>query len=513
MNTAKKILTLAKLISIIEQLKKEGKIICHCHGVFDVLHIGHHRHFKMAKEIGDVLVVTLSPDRFVDKGNGRPIFSQELRLEQIADLEFVDFVALNETPTAVEIILQIKPNFFCKGEEFAGGKDDVAKIGAIQKEKDAVESVGGKIYYTPTGMSNVSSTKIANAHLGIFSKQQKDFLEQLKKNFNLQQILNFFEDFKKLKVLLVGESIFDKYVYVMPLGKSPKDNNLSVNPIREELFGGGIISCANMIANLCENVSMMSAIGDNDLDKAWLQKQLNTNIHYLLFSDSKDTAIKRSRFLDVSYEHKLFETIDLPEQKNISEKVEQKILECLCQILEQYDLVIAMDYGYNLMTDKIRALLMEKSKFLSISAETNPYNIGFNLLTSKYQQANFVCLGEQEIRLTTHDMNSNMPVVIEKLLANINCKQLVVTLGHKGLIACDRNKLIEIPAFSKKVLDTTGADDVCFSVSALCAKINTPAIITGFIGNIAGALAVEIMGSHKNIPALSIRKSIKTLMQ
>ncbi len=76
----------------------------HCHGVFDLLHIGHIRHFEQAARIGDVLVVTVTPDRYVDKGPHRPAFTETLRAEAIGSLSCVDYVAINRWPTAEDTL-------------------------------------------------------------------------------------------------------------------------------------------------------------------------------------------------------------------------------------------------------------------------------------------------------------------------------------------------------------------------------------------------------------------------
>ena len=87
-----KIKTLEELEKITAKLKKEGKKIVLCHGVFDLLHIGHIKHFEEAKSFGDVLIVTITPDEFVKKGPNRPAFTTSLRLEALASLESVDYV-------------------------------------------------------------------------------------------------------------------------------------------------------------------------------------------------------------------------------------------------------------------------------------------------------------------------------------------------------------------------------------------------------------------------------------
>ena len=81
-----KIKTLAELEDICRTLRAEGKRIVQCHGVFDLMHPGHVRHFEAARAQGDVLVVTVTPDRFVNKGPGRPVFNERLRSESVAAL-------------------------------------------------------------------------------------------------------------------------------------------------------------------------------------------------------------------------------------------------------------------------------------------------------------------------------------------------------------------------------------------------------------------------------------------
>jgi len=133
------------LAIIVAQLKAQGKKIVHCHGCFDLMHPGHIKYFQAAKEMGDVLVVTVTPDQFVDKGPGRPVFNQTLRVESIAALECVDYVAINKWSTAEETLRLLKPDFYVKGQEFQNLED---KTGKIQKENDVVSQIGAKLAFT-----------------------------------------------------------------------------------------------------------------------------------------------------------------------------------------------------------------------------------------------------------------------------------------------------------------------------------------------------------------------------
>src|ERR1700749_4743089 len=115
MDTSTKIKRLKDLATTTAALKQGGKKIVHCHGVFDLLHIGHIKHLEAARKLGGTLVVTLTPARFVSKGPQRPAFLETLRAEALASLACVDFVAINEWPTAVEAIKLLRPDFYVQG--------------------------------------------------------------------------------------------------------------------------------------------------------------------------------------------------------------------------------------------------------------------------------------------------------------------------------------------------------------------------------------------------------------
>jgi len=140
-----KILLFEKLAERIRVLKSQGKIIVHCHGCFDLMHPGHIKYFQASKQMGDILVVTLTPDKYVDKGPERPVFDETLRAESIAALECVDYVAINQWPTAVETMRLLKPHFYVKGQEFENLED---KTGKLQKEYAVVQEIGAEIRFT-----------------------------------------------------------------------------------------------------------------------------------------------------------------------------------------------------------------------------------------------------------------------------------------------------------------------------------------------------------------------------
>ncbi len=141
-----KVLSLEQLALTVQEAQKRHLRVGMCHGVFDILHVGHLRHFEAAKALADVLVVTVTPDIFVNKGPNRPVYTEELRAELVAGLWAVDWVAINRWDSAVETIRLIRPDIFAKGEEYETRAQAVNPN--FYAEAIAVKEVGGQVAFT-----------------------------------------------------------------------------------------------------------------------------------------------------------------------------------------------------------------------------------------------------------------------------------------------------------------------------------------------------------------------------
>ncbi len=144
-----------------------GRRVVLCHGCFDLLHVGHVRYLDAARQLGDVLIVTVTPDRFVGKGLGRPAFPENQRAELLTALRSVDGVAINRWPTAVELLQLLQPDVYAKGIEYA--QDANNPDSPVGRERAAVEAHGGQLALIDT--EKFSSTAIlkqlhANESLG-----------------------------------------------------------------------------------------------------------------------------------------------------------------------------------------------------------------------------------------------------------------------------------------------------------------------------------------------------------
>ena len=202
----KKIIKPKELIKKISELKIKNKKIVQCHGVFDILHLGHIKHFLEAKKNGDILIVTVTSDKFVNKGLNRPVFKQNYRMELLAELECVDFVSLSDHKSAIEVLKIIKPDFYIKGQDYKNLKKD--KTGNIILERKIVERNGGKIIYT--NEETFSSSTIINNNFS-FNEEQKKYLSLISKKYSIDTIYKIFKKIDNLKVLVIGETIIDQY--------------------------------------------------------------------------------------------------------------------------------------------------------------------------------------------------------------------------------------------------------------------------------------------------------------
>jgi len=142
---SEKILSVDDLAARLRRLREmSSPVVVHCHGCFDLMHIGHIKHLQAAKRLGDTLVVTVTPDEHVAKGPGRPVFSEGLRAEALAALACVDFVAVAREPTAVEAIRLLRPDYYVKGQEF----EHRAPPPRLAAEMAALGEVGGAMRFT-----------------------------------------------------------------------------------------------------------------------------------------------------------------------------------------------------------------------------------------------------------------------------------------------------------------------------------------------------------------------------
>lgn len=506
MNTQKKICSIENIAKILET--RNGKKVVYCHGVFDLLHIGHLRHFKQAKNHGDILVVTLTPDRWVDKGPMRPAFPEQLRAEALASLSCIDYVAINNWPTAENSLKLLKPDYYAKGAEFEEAEND--RTGKIKTEIDVVKEIGATFVTTKDII--FSSSNLINKYFSVLPDETQEYIDLFRSRWSISDVLKVLDEMSKLKVLVLGETILDEYVYCDMLGTSSKDPVLAVKEKDREMFAGGTLAIANHLAELTDHVDVVTILGEDESYESFIREHLNQSITpHFFYRENSSTLIKR-RFIDSYTLNKLFEIYVMDDSTDKC-CVDEKLQAFLLERLLDYDLVLVGDYGHGAINQKTADILSEKSPYLAVNSQANAGNRGFHSF-SRYKKADYICIAEHEIRLELRQAdgpyNSKLPGIGRRM----GCEKFAVTTGKKGCTLWREDEgLTKIPALAAKVVDRVGAGDAFLSVTALAAKLNAPNEVIGFIGNISGALAVNIVGNKESVDKKSIMKAITAVLK
>jgi len=243
---------------IINSKKKNKLKIGLCHGVFDVVHPGHINHFLFCKTKCDFLVVSVTSDKFVMKGPHRPIFTLQKRMEFLNSIKFIDLIIPSNYLNATYNIDLIKPQFYFKGQEYNFKKISIDKN--LVKEINSLKKNRGKIIFSDGFKS--SSSMIVNNYSLNQSNDQSNFLNAIKKKYNLEKFNYYISLLQKISPTVVGELIIDDYVFCEAIGKSGKEPVLVIKELNNEKIIGGAAAIANNLSSFCTKVNLLTYIGE-----------------------------------------------------------------------------------------------------------------------------------------------------------------------------------------------------------------------------------------------------------
>jgi len=501
-----KIISLEDLGKKCKDWKKKGKKIVLSYGCFDLLHPGHIRHLKAAKKYGDILIVTIMPDKFVNKGPGRPIFNEYLRAESVASLASVDYVALNKWNTIVKTMELLKPDFYVKGKEYSDSAEDFTST--IILEGDAVRKIGGELRFTDE--ITFSSSSIINERFDVLSKDAKDYIKKLKTNFGSKDIINALKDLNDINVLIVGDVILDEYVFCKAMGKPEKAAIVSTKFLYNEIYAGGSLAVANHIAGFAKSVHLVSCLGGDNREK-YIKKNLRENIQTKFFYRKYAPTTTKTRYIEKSEKSKLFEVSRINDEF-LDKDSEDSLVKYLQDTIPNYDMVLITDFGHGLISPKIRDVILKESKFTAVNAQTNSINFGFNLIT-KYKNVDYISIDERELRLPYREKFGEIAPLITRVAKDTQCNQINITLGGAGSIYYQNGKTHFVPIFSVNVVDSVGAGDAVLAITSMLARKNISPLLLPFIGNAVGALAVKTMGNKEPIDPVDLFTFVKYIMK
>lgn len=492
-----------------EMLALDKKIVL-CHGVFDLVHPGHIIHFEEAKKMGDILVVSVTSSKYVRKGPGRPYFDDEMRLKFLAEISCIDYVILSEGYTVDDIIEIVKPDLYVKGEEYMCPEDDIT--GKISAEVELVRRYGGNIAYTSGQV--FSSTRLINQALPALSPEVKEFMYRFHEKYGMKDIKEYVEKMQNLKVLVVGDSIIDEYVFCNVQGLMSKDMGYSAHYKYAEQYLGGALAVARHLASFSENVTLMSIVGTEKYVHSKILDELSDRMRIdLTYSNIFETIVKR-RYVSLNEKReeidKIFAINNLPIPMCIDNESLEKFKNKLLEKVKSYDVVVLCDFGHGLIDHDVIEILQEKAKFLALNCQTNSSNYGKNLIT-KYKRADVFALDQKELGLAFSNYEQSERELLLRLSQHFHSHGWL-TQGSKGATSVENKILKECPAFVLKVKDTIGAGDAFFSLASFSVAAGSPVEIGTFMGNIAGALASNIIGNKEGIEKINVLKYASTLL-
>jgi cytidyltransferase-like protein len=499
-----KILPMARAAALFRDLRRQGRRLVQCHGTFDLVHPGHVIHFEEAKKLGDVLIVTLTAASHVNKGPGRPFFNDALRAKALAALEAVDHVVVVPHAAAVEAIELVRPHVYCKGLEYQDAANDVT--GNIRDDVATVEKLGGKVRYV--GSVVFSSTRLLNNYFEAQEPEVKEFCHRLARRFDPAALRREVDAFARLRVLVVGEVIFDRYSTVDVQGLTSKNRILSARLLGEETHGGGALAVVRHLREFTAHVRLATVTGS----EPWLRKSLQPYRKNLAghVAVKDGVTIVKQRFVEPKAEgkelSKLF-SLNLISNEPLDRVTERRFLAKLRRLVRWADVVLVMDFGHGLLTRPIRQLLEAKAKFLAVNCQTNSNNYGFNIINRRYHRADSFSLDQAEITLAVGRRRFDFEKELGNLRRHLRSRYAWLTRGGRETIGLTPRSTCHCAPFERNVVDTVGAGDAFCAVATLAAARGLPIEEATFLGQLAGAQAVRVPGNAEPVRKSTLLKS------
>ncbi|NLF67510.1 MAG: adenylyltransferase/cytidyltransferase family protein [Candidatus Anammoximicrobium sp.] len=500
-----KIASLEELAKLLEKYRRRSQVIVQCHGVFDLLHIGHIRYLQAARQLGDVLVVTVTADEFVNKGPHRPVFEERLRAQALAALDCVDHVSIHDCPTATEALRRLRPDVYVKGAEY---RDD--KTPELLAEEAEAAALGIRVEFIEEIRS--SSSFLINNYLSPFTDKADQYLLKFRRGHTAKDVLGGLAQARDLRVLVVGEAILDEYVTCSTLGQATKSPNVVGRFLAQERYLGGALAVANHLAGFCREVRLISLLGREQTEEEWIRAQLRPAVQArFLYKPGAPTIVKR-QYREVYYANTLFELNYLDETPLADSEVE---------LLDQWlrgeaagaDVVVVADYGHTMLGPPSIRAICERARYLVASTPANAANLGYHTI-SQYPRADYLCLAEHDLRLDRRSRSGDVAQLLVQVAQGLQARLSAVTVGSKGCLCYGPEAgFAQAPALATRVVDRFGAAESFLAVTSLCAALRVPLEILAFLGNVAGAEAVAVMGNSQFLEEAAFRRHVESLLK
>jgi cytidyltransferase-like protein len=505
-DTHAKIVPFDQAAALCTRLRGEGRKLVHCHGTFDLIHPGHIAHFEEAKALGDILVVTITGEKFVNKGPGRPYFNDLLRSRWLAALQCVDYVVVVPFPAAVEAIQCVRAHYYCKGREYANPINDLT--GNICDDIETVQQAGGEMRYL--GSILFSSTRLLNQHFDPYPANVKAFCRLVANECPPNRFREIVDGFQKLRVLVIGDIIFDRYTTLEVQGLTSKSRILSGRYVSDDMQAGGALAVYRHLREFTPHVKLIGLCGQEPWIDETLSGFISSEGDEIVRSPDFTTVVKQ-RFVEPRHEgkelSKLF-SVNFIDKNPPGEALQRGLLARIAQHIAGFDLVLVMDFGHGVMEDLVREFVQENAAYLGVNCQTNSNNHGFNIINRRYRRADFFTLDQTEMNLAVGRRHIDYGQELTRLAKALGSSYGWLTRGaHETLGRNCVTEMAACPPFERSVVDTLGAGDAFCATAALAAASRAPLNVATFLGQLAGAQAVKITGNAEPISKTRLLKA------
>lgn len=490
-----KIISVDDLLQKIDVFPRVSKVIM-CHGVFDIVHPGHIRHLSYAKSKANLLVASITSDKFVKKGRYRPHVPENLRALNLAAFEMVDFVIIDDHEKPLETIIKLKPDYFAKGYEY---NKDLNFTNATEEEEKTLNSYGGEIIFTPGDIVYSSSNILKNKTPDLFIEKMLISMENQKISFD--DLKSSLDKIEGEKVHIVGDTIVDTHTKTNMIGGQTKTPTISVLFNQKEDFVGGAGVVAKHLKEAGADVTFTSVVGNDDLGKYVRADLQKLAIKLNLIVDNTRPTTNKNVIIANNYRLLKIDTLDNRTlQTSIQKEINRKILDDTDNILILSDFRHGIFNKYSI-PEITRSIPKNIFKVADSQVASRWGNItefkGFDLITPN----------EREARFALADQDSTVGLLSEQIRKKSNAETAFLKLGNKGMIATtkgelEKNKYFVLDSFTKKAIDPVGSGDALLAYGTLVLKVTKCILTASIIGSLAAACACETDGNNpvkKNI--------------
>ena len=489
----RKIVTPTELAQAVRDAQAAGRSVVHCHGCFDIVHPGHLRYLQFARAQGDVLIVSLTGDAGIQKGPDRPYIPQELRAENLAALEFVDWVTIDDNATAVELLALVQPNIYIKGHEYANTTDP-----RFQQERETVEQHGGRVVFH-SGDVVFSSTRL------IDTLQSSSTLEDVRLRTTCRRhaitpdhVREQIARFGACRAVVIGDVLREQYTICDPSGPGRHAATPAYQEVGQRSFWGGATLVADQLAEFGVNTTLMTALPADAL------AELDASRTQITLANLAETNAMPSCTTIVADDAKLFEITSGSFHPLDSEQLAHAIT-AIRRAADQADLLIWCDYGYGLVSPALVEAIQTHPRRAELTIVG--YAPGVRSQMLEWTGLDLVFFGERRLRELLGDMSGGLSSVAYDLLSTTHGQQALVSLHKRGLVDFDgrgeqatpaskleRLKSDFIPSLAKHFVDLHGATESSLAIAgaALATGANLP--FAAYLGAIAEAAVVTQPG-------------------